>query len=105
MGTGSGLDGHAQESPPRAGASSLVERELAGFLRRTDGWEIVNGQVEVPSGGQLKVSTPRGWLVGFGASSVSCSGLFHAVGVAVGDYDAAVVQQPVEQADGGGVFG
>src|SRR5262249_35908375 len=32
-------------------------------------------------------------------------GLAHAVGVAVGDHDAGVVQQPVEQADGGGVLG
>ena len=32
-------------------------------------------------------------------------GLPHAVGVAAGDHDAGVVQQPVEQADGGGVLG
>ena len=31
--------------------------------------------------------------------------MFHAVAVAVGDHDVAVVQQPVEQADGGGVLG
>ena len=31
--------------------------------------------------------------------------MFHAVAVAVGDDGVAVVQQPVEQADGGGVFG
>jgi hypothetical protein len=31
--------------------------------------------------------------------------LFHAVGVAAGDHDVAVVQEPVEQADGGGVLG
>jgi hypothetical protein len=33
------------------------------------------------------------------------AGLFHPVAVAVGDDGVAVVQQPVEQADGGGVFG
>jgi hypothetical protein len=31
--------------------------------------------------------------------------LAHAVGLAVGDHDVGVVQQPVEQADRGGVFG
>ena len=31
--------------------------------------------------------------------------MFHPVGVAVGDDDVAVVQEPVEEADGGGVFG
>jgi len=31
--------------------------------------------------------------------------LFHPVGVAVGDDDVAVVQEPVEHADGGGVLG
>jgi hypothetical protein len=31
--------------------------------------------------------------------------LAHAVGIAVGDHDIRVVQQPVEQADGGGVLG
>src|SRR3954453_2141947 len=33
------------------------------------------------------------------------SGLLHSVGVAVGDDGVAVVQEPVEEADGGGVFG
>src|SRR5215213_6824240 len=33
------------------------------------------------------------------------AGLFHAVAVAVGDDDVAVVQEPVEHADCGGVFG
>jgi hypothetical protein len=31
--------------------------------------------------------------------------LFHPVGVAVGDHDVAVVQESVEEADGGGVLG
>jgi hypothetical protein len=31
--------------------------------------------------------------------------LAHAVGVAVGDHDACVAQEPVQQADGGGVLG
>ena len=33
------------------------------------------------------------------------SGFAHAVGIAVGDHDIRVVQEPVEQADGGGVLG
>jgi hypothetical protein len=33
------------------------------------------------------------------------SGLFHAVAVAAGDDDVAVVEQSVEEADGGGVLG
>jgi hypothetical protein len=37
--------------------------------------------------------------------SSSDSGLFHAVAFAVGDNDVAVVQEPVEHADRGGVFG
>ncbi len=67
--------------------------------------KVVNGQVAVPAGGQLKVSTPRGCsvLVEVGASSVS--GLAHAERVAFGDYDDGVVQEPVEQADSGGVLG
>ena len=36
---------------------------------------------------------------------MSVSGLAHAVGLAVGDDDVGVVQEPVEHADGGGVFG
>ena len=32
-------------------------------------------------------------------------GVFHAVGVAVGDDDGGVVQQAVDDADGGGLFG
>ena len=33
------------------------------------------------------------------------AGLTHPVGLAVGSDDVVVVQQPVQQADGGGVFG
>ena len=40
-----------------------------------------------------------------GTSGLSGSGFAHAVGVAVGDHDVGVVQEPVEQADRGGVFG
>ena len=60
----------------------------------------------VPAGGQVKVPTPRwcfSWFVGL--VPPRGSGLSHAVGLAVGDDDVAVVQEPVEQADGGGVFG
>ena len=32
-------------------------------------------------------------------------GVLHSVGLAVGDDDGGVVQQPVEDADGGGLFG
>ena len=32
-------------------------------------------------------------------------GVFHAVGLAVGDDDGGVVQEPVQDADGGGLFG
>ena len=32
-------------------------------------------------------------------------GVFHAVGVAVGDDDGGVVQKPIEDADGGGLLG
>jgi hypothetical protein len=66
---------------------------------------VVNGQVVVPAGGQLKVPVPRIGLAGFDGCASSCSGLFHPVGVAAGDDDVAVVQEPVEQADSGGVLG
>ena len=36
---------------------------------------------------------------------LSVVGVFHAVGVAVGDDDGGVVQEPVEDADGGGLLG
>jgi hypothetical protein len=36
---------------------------------------------------------------------LSGSGFAHAVGLAVGDHDVGVVQEPVEEADRGGVFG
>jgi hypothetical protein len=45
-----------------------------------------NGQVEVPAGGQLKVPVPRGCSAGFAGATSSGSGLFHPVGVAVGDH-------------------
>ena len=35
----------------------------------------VNGQVEVPGGGQVKVPTPRGWFTGSAASLLSGFGL------------------------------
>ena len=79
---------------------------FSGCLSRPSRLQAVNGQFVVPAGGQVKVPTPRGlisWLLIW--CLLGCSGLFHAVGVAVGDDDVAVVQEPVEQADGGGVFG
>lgn len=69
------------------------------------GTDPVNGQVEVPAGGQLKVPTPCGDCSGAGAASCPGSSVAHAVGLAGGDHGGDVVQEPVEEADGGGVFG
>ncbi len=44
----------------------------------------VNGRVEVPADGQLKVPAPRGCSAGFPGATSSGSGLFHPVGIAVG---------------------
>jgi hypothetical protein len=52
-----------------------------------------------------KSPQPSGWLLRFQGGSSFGSGLAHAVGVAAGDDDAGVVEQPVEQAGGGGVLG
>src|SRR5689334_16537054 len=52
-----------------------------------------------------KKSSPSGWSTGAGTSWWAGSGLAHAVGLAVGNDDVGVVQEPVEQADRGGVFG
>ena len=67
--------------------------------------EAVNGQFVVPAGGQLKVPTLRWVSVVRWSGSSFRSGLSHPVGLAVGDDGVAVVQEPVEEADGGGVFG
>lgn len=66
---------------------------------------VVNGQVAVPTGGQLKVPAPRGVSTGLESGSSVRSGLSHSVRVAVGDDGVAVVQEPVEHADRGGVLG
>lgn len=63
--------------------------------------EVVNGQFDVPAGGQVKVPTLCGMFLGWRYLRSVC----HAVGVAVGDDDGGVVQEPVEDAGGGGVFG
>jgi hypothetical protein len=54
---------------------------------------LVNGQVAVPAGGQLKVPTLRGcvsccsgWFSFVRGGLWSGAGLFHAVGVAAGEY-------------------
>src|SRR6478609_3920217 len=68
----------------------------------------VNGQVDVPAGGQVEVPTPSLGFSGFVGRGVLLSvaaGVAHAVGLAVGDDDGGVVQEPVQDADGGGVFG
>ena len=66
----------------------------------------VNGQVRVAAGGQVKVPAPwlllpgfRGWGTSLGA------GLAHAERLSFGDHDDGVVQEAVEEADGGGVLG
>ena len=86
------------------GLAEALERAMAEGVPYVilDG---VNGQVVAPAGGQVKVPTPSGWLVGFQGGSSFGSGLAHAVGVAAGDHDVGVVEQPVEEADGGGVLG
>jgi hypothetical protein len=73
---------------------------------RKSGFPLVNGQFLVPIGGQVKVPIRRCWfltVIDLGTSSVSS--LSHAVAVAVGDDDVAVVEEPVEHGYGGGVFG
>src|SRR5499433_1213931 len=47
---------------------------------------------------------PSGWSGLVQGGSSFGSGLAHAVGIAVGDHDIRVMQQPVQQADGGGVL-
>jgi hypothetical protein len=46
-----------------------------------------------------------GSSAGFGVFTSSLSGVAHPVGLAAGDHDGGVVQEPVEDGDGGGVFG
>jgi hypothetical protein len=65
----------------------------------------VNGQVEVSVFGQVKVPTLRGFSGCARGGSGVVSVVAHAVGLAGGDDDGGVVEQPVEDADGGGVFG
>lgn len=83
-------------------AQLQVELEMLGDVLND---QRVNGQVEVPAGGQVEVPAPRGCLGGLQSGSSSCSGFAHAVGVALGDDDVGVVEEPVEQADRGGVLG
>jgi hypothetical protein len=64
----------------------------------------VNGQVLVPAGGHRKVLT-LGLINWFWRLLVVGFGLGDAVGLAIGHDDVGVVQEPVEQADRGGVFG
>ena len=89
------FNSHAHAEPNRTSKDPALLRADA----------LVNGQVVVPAGGQLKVPAPRVVSAGFDACTSPGSGLFHSVGVAVGDDDVAVVQEPVEHADGGGVLG
>ncbi len=46
-----------------------------------------------------------GFLVCWGLTSLAGFGVSHAVGLAAGDHGGGVVQESVEHADGGGVFG
>ena len=75
--------------------------KISGLVPRGRG---VNGQVRVAAGGQVKVSIP--WLVSVDGVVSSCPvpGLAHPERLAFGDHDDAVVQEPVQQADGGGVL-
>ena len=52
-----------------------------------------------------KVPTLAGGLALGGAASLAGSGFTHPVALAVGGDEVVVVQQPVEQADGGAVLG
>ncbi len=83
---------------PRAITVFAERRCLTGALS-------ANGQVEVPGGGQLEIPAPRAGSASFGLGSSSCSGMFHVVRVAVGDHVVAVDQNPVDDANGGGVIG
>jgi hypothetical protein len=68
-------------------------RDVVAVARK--GEAPVNGQVFVPGGGQLKVPTPRAGSGLAHGDPFPGPGFAHAVGVAVGDDDAGVVQQPV----------
>jgi len=77
-----------------------------GLLQARGIENIVNGQVEVPAGGHEKSPPLDGFSGGCGGGAGSSrAGLFHAVGLAFGGDDDGVVQEPVEEADGGGVLG
>jgi len=66
----------------------------------------VNGQVEVPGGGHEKSPPLDGFSGGGGRGAGSSrAGLFHAVGLAFGGDHDGVVEEPVEEADRGGVLG
>ena len=89
--------------PRGSGAGALVVREptiVASLVEL-----FVNGHVEVPTGGQEK-SPPCCWVSGVDGRLLSVlSGVAHAVGLAFGDDDGGVVQESVQDADGGGLFG
>jgi hypothetical protein len=83
-------------------------RLLYLIVLRVFGWIAllaVNGQVRVAAGGQVKVPISQVFSAVDEASSCPGSGLAHAERLAFGDHDDAVVQETIEQADGGGVFG
>ena len=64
------------------------------------------GQVEVPAGGHEKSPPLDEFSGGRCRGAGSCrAGLFHPVGLALGGDDDGVVEQPIEEADRGGVFG
>ena len=95
--------------PTRARARIELSRRLVDVPSRADAkilWRegVVNGQVEVPAGGQLKVPTPCGWSALLLVSSLGGSGLAHPVGLSAGDHGGGVVQEPVQEADRGGVL-
>ena len=115
-------------SPVRS--PSTAQRDLAGFapfygarLRMLSELRVVapgRHTAHVRPGLRFRVSTAKlrsplvakwksplsaGCSVGQGLTSVAGSGLAHAVGLAGGDHGGGVVQEPVQEADGGRVFG
>lgn len=80
---------------------------MAGLHQEDQGWRLravtgiagrlihgLNGQVRVAAGGQIKVPAGQRVLGRVWGCCGSGSGLSHTEGLAVGDHDDAVVQEP-----------
>lgn len=74
-----------------------------GQIPGTD--EVSTAKLRSPLVAKWKSPLSAGCSVGQGLTSVAGSGLAHAVGLAGGDHGGGVVQEPVQEADGGRVFG